>query len=78
MKKAKEIKAKHYVECSAKDLPSVVNVFQQTVKIIMDKERKMWADVHKKAKKEEKVEQKKLAKVKKVAGKDDFIEDQSQ
>jgi len=67
-KKAKEIKARTYLECSAKDVDSVVNVFQQSVKVVWDKERKMWADVHKKAKKEDKAEQKKLSKVKKVEG----------
>lgn len=62
-KKAKEIKARAYLECSSKDVDSVTQVFQQAVKIVMDKDKKMWADVHKKAKKEEKIEAKKMAKV---------------
>jgi len=74
-KKAKEIKARLYIECSAKDVPSVGNVFQQTVKIIMDKDKKMWADVHKKAKKEDKAEQKKIAKIKKSSKNEDIIAD---
>jgi len=57
-KRAKEIKARDYLECSARDVDSVVNVFQEAVRQVMDKERKMWADVHKKAKKEEKLEKK--------------------
>jgi len=72
-KKAKEIKAKLYIECSAKEIQSVVTVFQQSVKIIMDKDKKMWADVHKKAKKEDKAEAKKVAKMKKVGGKSDEL-----
>mmetsp|Transcript_1086 Transcript_1086/g.3909 ORF Transcript_1086/g.3909 Transcript_1086/m.3909 type:complete len:256 (+) Transcript_1086:168-935(+) len=62
-KKAKECKARAYLECSAKDVDSVTQVFQQAVKVVMDKDKKMWADVHKKAKKEEKAEAKKIAKI---------------
>jgi len=62
-KKAKEIKAQGYLECSAKDFNSVANVFRACTRVIMDKDKKMWADVHKKAKKEDKAEAKKLAKI---------------
>ena len=62
-KKAKEIKAKCYLECSAKDVASVASVFQACTRVIMDKEKRMWAEVHKKAKKEDKLEQKKNAKL---------------
>jgi len=61
-KKAKEIKARCYLECSAKDFPSVSSVFRACTRVIMDKDKKMWADVHKKAKKEDKAEAKRLAK----------------
>ena len=62
-KKAKEIKARAYLECSARDFASVANVFRSTTRVIMDKEKKMWADVHKKAKKEDKMEAKMRAKL---------------
>eukprot|EP01094_Clydonella_sp_ATCC50884_P004857 TRINITY_DN13853_c0_g1_i1.p2 TRINITY_DN13853_c0_g1~~TRINITY_DN13853_c0_g1_i1.p2 ORF type:complete len:289 (-),score=118.64 TRINITY_DN13853_c0_g1_i1:57-806(-) len=70
---AKKIKARGYVECSAKDMDSVTNVFVETVKIVMDKDRKYWQEVHKKAKKEDKLEakmMKKLEKEKKKMGED--------
>lgn len=60
-KKAKEIKARAYLECSARDFPSVSEVFRTCTRVIMDKDKKMWADVHRRAKKEEKVEAKKIA-----------------
>jgi len=63
-KKAKEIKARAYLECSAKEIHSVTSVFKQSVKIVWDKEKKMWADVHKKAKKEDKIEEKAAKKIK--------------
>merc|ERR1712000_652077 len=62
-KKAKEIKAQGYLECSAKDFNSVANVFRACTRVIMDKDKKMWADVHKRAKKEDKAEAKKMAKM---------------
>merc|ERR1712137_1245960 len=46
-KKAKEIKARAYLECSAKDFSSVASVFRRCTQVIMDKDKKMWADVHK-------------------------------
>jgi len=64
-RRAKEIKARDYIECSARDVDSVVAVFQEAVRQVMDKERKMWADVHKKAKKEEKIEKKLQDKIEK-------------
>merc|ERR1711974_350581 len=62
-KKAKEIKARAYMECSAKDFPSVSEVFRACTRVIMDKDKKMWADVHKRAKKEDKAEARKMAKI---------------
>jgi len=62
-KKAKEIKARAYLECSAKDFSSVASVFRRCTQVIMDKDKKMWADVHKKAKKEDKAEAKVRAKL---------------
>lgn len=50
------------MECSAKDFNSVANCFRACTRIIMDKDKKMWADVHKKAKKEDKIEAKRMAK----------------
>lgn len=35
-KRAKEIKAKAYLECTAKDLPTVNEVFRSAIKIVMD------------------------------------------
>jgi len=65
MRKAKEIKARTYVECSAKDTDSVTHVFQEAVRYLMDKDRKMWQEIHKKAKKEDKIEAKKMAQLEK-------------
>jgi hypothetical protein len=62
-KKAREIKARDYLECSAKDFPSVASCFRACTRVIMDKDKKMWADVHKKAKKEDKQEAKVRAKL---------------
>merc|ERR1711974_167849 len=61
-KKAKEIKAKTYLECSAKDFASVSAVFRACSRVIMDKDKTMWAEALKKAKKEDKIEAKKIAK----------------
>jgi len=65
-RKAKEIKARRYLECSAKDPPSVQAVFQECVRVIMDKDKKYWQDVHKKAKKEDKIEEKRQKKLEKI------------
>jgi len=62
-KKAKEIKARCYLECTAKEVSSVAATFQTCTRIIMDQDKKMWIDVHKKAKKEDKAEAKKIAKI---------------
>lgn len=65
MKKAKEIKARMYLECSAKNLDDISSVFVASAKIVMDKDKKMWADVAKKAKKEDKKEAKIMAAIEK-------------
>jgi len=64
-RKAKEIKARTYIECSAKDTKSVQACFQECVRVIMDKDKKYWQDVHKKAKKEDKIEEKRMKKLEK-------------
>ena len=43
----------------------MTNVFQEAVRYLMDKDRKMWQDIHKKAKKEDKIEAKKMAMIEK-------------
>eukprot|EP01095_Lingulamoeba_sp_RSL-Kostka_P012169 TRINITY_DN477_c2_g2_i6.p1 TRINITY_DN477_c2_g2~~TRINITY_DN477_c2_g2_i6.p1 ORF type:complete len:118 (+),score=61.60 TRINITY_DN477_c2_g2_i6:180-533(+) len=68
-KKAKEIKARKYIECTAKDPNSAANVFIEAAKVIMDKDKKMRADNAKKAKKEDKKEAKMLAKIEKLQAK---------
>jgi len=64
-KRAKEIKAREYVECSAKDVESVNNVFRTALKIVMDPLRERKKQVAKLAKKEEEMEKKMEKKVEK-------------
>jgi len=52
-KRAKEIKALAYLECSAKDIKSVNEVFTQAIKIVMDPLKEKKKEVAKLAKKEE-------------------------
>lgn len=64
-KRAKEIKALTYVECSARDVSSVINVFRQTITFLLDKDAKQRIKVQKQYKKElalEKKYEKQLAK----------------
>merc|ERR1711862_528290 len=63
-KKAKEIKAQGYLECSAKDFNSVANVSRACTRVIMDKDKKMWADVHKKQRRKIRLRQRNLLKSK--------------
>jgi len=56
--RAKEIKAKYYMECSSKDLESVNEVFKKAVKVVMDPVKERKKVVAKLAKKEEKEEKK--------------------
>lgn len=74
-RKAKEIKARGYIECSSKNMDSVSSVFVETVRVIMDKDREYWKTVHKKAKKEEKVEEKKMKKIEKLRKRGKLDED---
>jgi len=60
-KRAKEIKAKHYIECSAKNLSSVNEVFRSALRVVMDPLKEKKKVVEKLAKKEE-VEEAKLEK----------------
>jgi len=55
---AKEIKAKYYMECSAKDLSSVNEVFLKAIQVVMDPLRERKKIVAKLAKKEEEEEHK--------------------
>jgi len=66
-KRAKEIKALTYLECSARDIKSVNDVMAQAIKIVMDPLKERKKEVAKLAKKEEAEEaklQKKLEKEK--------------
>jgi len=60
-KRAKEIKARTYIECSARDLESVNKIFQQAIKVVMDPLEERKKVVAKQAKKEE-AEEKKIEK----------------
>lgn len=68
-KRAKEIKALTYVECSAKDLASVTNVFRTTITFLLDKDAKQRAKVQKQYKKELALEKKYLQQQAKLAKK---------
>jgi len=58
-KRAKEIKARFYLECCAKDVNSVNEVLKQAIKLVMDPLKAQKKQVEKLAKKEE-TEEKKL------------------
>jgi len=60
-KRAKEIKASHYIECSAKKLESVNEVFRCGLRVVMDPLKEKKKIVEKLAKKEE-IEEKKMEK----------------
>jgi len=60
-KRAKEIKAKFYMECTAKNLETVNEVFRSALKVVMDPLKEKKKTVEKLAKKEE-VEEKKMEK----------------
>jgi len=64
-KRAKEIKAKHYIECSAKNLSSVNEVFRSALRVVMDPLKEKKKVVEKLAKKEEVEEQKNEKKMEK-------------
>merc|ERR1711976_742190 len=64
-KKAKEIKAKKYLECTAKDPKSAAHVFIEAAKVIMEKDKKMRIENAKEAKKEDKM----MAKIEKYQAK---------
>jgi small GTP-binding protein len=58
-KKAKEIKARLYLECTAREVDSVNQIFRQALKIVMDPLKERKKQVAKLAKKEE-IEEKKM------------------
>jgi len=71
-KRAKEIKAKAYVECNAKELSTVNEVFRTALKIVMDPlkdQKKLIAKLAKKEEADEKKLEKKIEKAKKKEGK---------
>jgi len=70
-KRAKEIKAKLYLECSATDVPSVNEVFKQAIKVVMDPLKMQKKVVEKLAKKEISDEQKLEKKIEKIRKKED-------
>jgi len=61
-KRAKELKAQTYIECTSKDPQSVNNVFIEAIRVIMERERKRKQKDKKNLKKEEEME-KKLKKI---------------
>jgi len=65
-KRAKEIKAQLYLECTAKDVPSVNDMFKQALKIVMDPLKAQKKVVEKLAKKENEEEKKFEKKVEKA------------
>lgn len=65
-KRAKEIKAKYYVECSARDVSTVNDVFIKAIKVIMDPLKEEKKIVAKKAVKEEAQERKIEQKMEKI------------
>jgi len=64
-KEQKKIKAKLYIECSARDLNSVNEVFRSALKIVMDPLKEKKKTIAKLAKKEEEEEKKIEKKVEK-------------
>jgi len=64
-KRAKEIKALAYLECNAKDIKSVNEIFAQALKIVMDPLKERKKEVAKLAKKEEEQEAKLQKKIEK-------------
>jgi len=74
-KRAKEIKAKCYIECSAKDVKSVNEVFIQAIRLVMDPLKEKKKEVAKLAKKEEVEEAKLQKKVEKEKQKQDKQKD---
>jgi len=64
-KRAKEIKALAYLECNAKDIKSVNEIFAQALKIVMDPLKERKKEVAKLAKKEEEQEVKLQKKIEK-------------
>jgi len=64
-KRAKEIKALAYLECNAKDIKSVNEIFAQSLKIVMDPLKERKKEVAKLAKKEEEQEVKLQKKIEK-------------
>ena len=64
-KRAKEIKAKFYVECTARDIKTVNEVFQKAVKVVMDPLKSQKKKVEKQAKEELKQEEKEMKKMQK-------------
>jgi GTPase SAR1 family protein len=65
-KRAKEIKAKFYLECSAKDLKTVNEVFRMALRVVMDPVKAQKKVVEKLAKKEIKEEAKEMKKQQKL------------
>jgi len=71
-KRAKELKALNYVECTSKSPQSVNNVFVEAIRVVMEKERKRKIKDKKNLKKEEELERKyKKQMEKKKGGKPD-------
>jgi len=57
-KRAKELKAHTYVECTSKDPPSVNNVFIEAIRVVLDREKKAKVKDKKNWKKQEEEEKK--------------------
>jgi len=79
-KRAKEIKARAYIECSARTVSSVNEVFQQAIKVVMEplkQQKKLVAKLAKKELDDEKKLEKKLEQVRKKLEKDGKLDPNS-
>mmetsp|Transcript_20622 Transcript_20622/g.28955 ORF Transcript_20622/g.28955 Transcript_20622/m.28955 type:complete len:253 (+) Transcript_20622:189-947(+) len=77
-KRAKEIKARCYVECNARDLNSVNEVFQKAIEVVMEPLREKKKQVAKLAKKEIEEEKKLEKKLKKLEEKEKKKQEQKE
>jgi small GTP-binding protein len=68
-KRAKELKAQTYVECTSKDPASVENVFVEAIRVVLEREKIKKLKDKKNWKKEEEMEKKIKAKIDKQKGK---------
>eukprot|EP01119_Soliformovum_irregulare_P011049 TRINITY_DN2740_c0_g1_i1.p1 TRINITY_DN2740_c0_g1~~TRINITY_DN2740_c0_g1_i1.p1 ORF type:complete len:247 (+),score=60.46 TRINITY_DN2740_c0_g1_i1:200-940(+) len=78
-KRAKEIKARQYIECSARNLESVNEVFREALRLVMDplkQQKKLVAKLAKKEEAEEAKMEKKIEKIRKKMEEKDLKDQQ--